>query len=109
MSQVQRSACSGVRRAGAVQPKTCLTKRYVVLDVEAPQVGPPADVDVGGAGPRPPQPQGLLCPGSLLRQVLDRDVDHAAARARRRVGAGPASTALEPGVQAMPGLHAQVA
>ena len=37
--------------------------------------------------------------------MLDRDADHRAAHDRRGVVASPASAALKPGVQAVPGLH----
>ncbi len=80
-----------------------------VLEIEASQVGPPADVEVGQAGSRPPQPEGLDGTGGGLGKVLDLDPDHAAAHDRRAVVAGPASAVPELRVQAVPGLHAHVA
>src|SRR5680860_631573 len=70
-----------------------------------PQIRPEAHVEVGDAGSGPPQPQGLLGPGGGLGEVFDLDPDDGAPDDGRDLVVGPATTASELGVQAMPGLH----
>ena len=62
-----------------------------VFDVEAAQVGAPAQIEVGSAGSGPPQPQRLFGSGGRFGQVLDVDTDDGAVQDWLGVVVGPVS------------------
>ena len=81
-----------------------------MLDVEAPQIGAPASVEVRLARPGPKEPQRLLRPRGRLGQVLDVDADDAAAHdGRFPAVVSPTAATDHPRVHPVPRLDADVA
>ena len=103
ISQVQRSAASGVRIFGAVQPRVCLNSRKVcsrskrrrnACQQRSTSAG-------GGAGDRGPQPDRLRV--AVAGQVVDLQPDQGALDDRQlAVVVDPAAAAGQPGVDPVP-------
>ena len=103
-SQVQRSACSGVRSAGVVQPRVCLTKRNVCSRSKRRTYARQQTSRSGSPGPDHHSQSVFFALGGGSGQVLDVHPDHRPAN-DRRVGTDPAPAVLELRMQARPGRH----
>src|SRR4249919_3129702 len=95
----------GVANARGGPVEGLLAEAVGVLQVEAVDVRPPDDGEIGRAGTSPPEPE-LFRDARLAWQALDLDQDERAAD--RRLGASAAPVRMVPalGMDAGPGAHA---